>query len=173
MEVHIWQGLRTVTRKWDDVWRRLEPTRSWLMRNWLKNPVFHHAISKRLRIMEMCQALKSSDSSYEPYIFPPIRFFIQLPRQTTLTTSGCWFICHNVRRNRLQQFSLLWKPIFGHIKILQSKSTPSPISFLKQRRLSLAAWLPPFSAKLWLVFLCRTLLFKEAEYVIICHFFSM
>ena len=66
-------------------------------------------------------------------------FFIQLSRQTTSTTSGCWFICHNVQKNRLQQFSLLWKPIFGHIKIFQSKSTPSPISFLKQGRLPLAA----------------------------------
>ena len=90
-------------------------------------------------IMETCQALKSWGSSYEPYIFPPIRFFIQLSRQTTSTTSGCWFICHNVQKNRLQQFSLLWKPIFGHIKIFQSKSTPSPISFLKQRRPPLAA----------------------------------
>lgn len=49
------------------------------------------------------------------------------------------FTCHNVQKNRLQQFSLLWKPIFGHIKIFQSKSTPSPISFLKQRRPPLAA----------------------------------
>ena len=47
--------------------------------------------------------LESWDSSYEPYIFPPIRFFIQPPRQTTSTTSGRWFICHSVQRNRLQQ----------------------------------------------------------------------
>jgi hypothetical protein len=40
-------------------------------------------MARKKKIMEMCQALKSWDSLYEPYIFPPIRFFIQPPRQTT------------------------------------------------------------------------------------------
>ena len=49
------------------------------MKNWLKNPAFPPAISRKLKIMEMCQALKSWDSSYEPYIFPPIRFLSSRP----------------------------------------------------------------------------------------------
>ncbi len=96
------------------------------MKNCLKNPAFPHVISRKSKIMGTCQALKSWDSSYEPYIFPPIRFFTQTSRQTTSTTSGYWFICHNVRRNRLQQSSLLWKPIFGRTNIL--KNSISPIS---------------------------------------------
>ena len=48
-------------------------------------------------------------------------FFIQPPRKTTSTTSGCWFICHSVQRNRLQQSSLLWKPIFGHTNLPKNR----------------------------------------------------
>ena len=53
----------------------------------------------------------------------------QLSRQTTSTTSGCWFICHNVRKNRLQQSSLLWKPIFGHPRTPKNRISPISVLF--------------------------------------------
>ena len=95
------------------------------MKNWLKNPAFLPAISRKSKIMETCQALKSWDSSYEPYIFPPIRFSIQMPRQTILTTNVCWSICHNVRKNKLQRYLLLWKPIFGRTNIPKNRISPT------------------------------------------------
>ena len=72
--------------------------------------------------------------------------FFQPPRQTISTTSDCWFICHNVQRNRLQQSSLLWKPIFGHTNL--PKNRISPISEFSHEYF----WIILNHAKRWLAF---------------------
>ena len=54
------------------------------------------AISRKSKIMETCETLKSWGSSYEPSYFRRSVFLSDAPADN-LTTSVCWSICHNVR----------------------------------------------------------------------------
>ena len=101
MEVHIWQEKRKLTRKWDFVLKQARTEQKLTYEELAEKSGVSSRYIKEIENHGNVPSLEKLGSSYEPYIFPPIRFFIQLSRQTTSTTSGCWFICHNVQKNRL------------------------------------------------------------------------
>ena len=65
-------------------------------------------------IEKLGQLIRTLHISADPFFYPDAR-------QTILTTNVCWSICHNVWKNKLQRYLLLWKPIFGHTNIPKNR----------------------------------------------------